>query len=126
MTSLSQSLRIFPLMLSLGWAPLTQADANLQAISRHGGAMVETASGFVLELTPRDNALYLYEHSGQPLSVEGASGKVVATGGKGPITLTPVGGNRLNLAEPLPAGAKAVVSITLPGKAPIQARFEQP
>ena len=126
MKSIQQFLRVFPLALSLSLSltSLAYADANLRAISQHGGAMVETASGVILEMAPRDNALYLYEHSGKPLSVEGASGKLVVTGGNGPIVLTPAGGNRLNLAEPLPAGAKAVVSITLPGKAPIQSRLE--
>ena len=45
MKSMPQSLRIVLLMLSLGGASLAHADANLHAISQHGGAMVETASG---------------------------------------------------------------------------------
>ena len=94
----------------------------------HGGQLIE-AGDYMLEWVAKDNALYLQDHTGAQVTTEGAMGKIVAVGGgtKVTINLIPAGGNRLNLSEPLPAGndVKAVISINLPGHAPVQARLER-
>jgi len=115
------------LSLIVGLCLTITAHAHGEHIPHHGGQVVE-AGDYVLEWVAQENALYLSDHEGKDVSSEGASGKIIAVGGgtKTTATLTPAGGNRLNLSEPLPSGngTKAVISITLPGHAPVQARLE--
>ena len=117
--------RILSLMVGL-FLTLT-AHAHGEHVPHHGGQVVE-AGDYTLEWVAQENALYLSDHEGKEVSTEGVSGKIIAVGGGGrtTITLTPAGGNRLNLGEPLPTGndVKAVISITLPGHTPVQARLE--
>ena len=89
----------------------------------HGGRLIE-AGDVVLEWVAAQGLICLSEHgSGAALATDQASGRVVVAGA-GALTLTPTGGNCLKLAAALPAGAKAVVSIRLPGLPPVQARIE--
>ena len=122
MKTLTRSLALF-----LGLALAATVYAHGEHPAHHGGQVVE-AGDYVLEWVAQENALYLSDHDGKEVSTVGAGGKIIAVGGsnKTTVTLTPAGGNRLNLSEPLPSGngTKAVISITLPGHAPVQARLE--
>ena len=115
------------LFLMVGLFLTLTAHAHGVHVPHHGGQVVE-AGDYVLEWVAKENALYLSDHNGKEVSSEGASGKIIAVGGgnKTTVTLTPAGGNRLKLSEPLPTGneVKAVISITLPGHTPVQARLE--
>lgn len=113
--------KTLPTLALLLAAAAAHADADLKAVSKHGGTMIETADGTILEVT--GDAVYLYEHGGTPLAAAGASGRIVVGGGAA-IALEAAGDNRLKLAQVLPPGAKAVISIKLPGRAPIQTRLE--
>ena len=117
--------RLFFLLVGL-FLTLT-AQAHGEHPAQHGGQVIE-AGDDVLEWVAQENAFYLSDHDGKDISTAGASGKLIAVGGgtKTTAALTPAGGNRLNLSALLPTGndVKAVISITLPGHAPIQARLE--
>ncbi|MCZ7560854.1 MAG: hypothetical protein M5U30_12925 [Burkholderiaceae bacterium] len=71
--------------------------------------------------------VYVTDHAGTPVSTAGASGTATILSGKTSSTaaLTPDGENRMKgVSRSAHApGAKVVVSITLAGKAPAQARF---
>lgn len=122
-----QKIRVLPLILGLMLTAAAHGHGEGHA-ARHGGRLIE-AGDYTLEWVAQENALYLSDHGGKDLATEGASGKIIAVGGgkKSAIDLIPAGGNRLNLREPLPTGAdvKAVISITLSNRAPIQARLEE-
>lgn len=121
-----KKIRIIFLLFSLFLTAFVHAHGAGHA-ARHGGKVIE-AGDYTLEWVARENALYLGDHTGADIPADGASGKIVAVSGSGKatITLSPAGGNRLNLSAPLPAGnaVKAVISIALPGRAPLQARLE--
>lgn len=78
---------------------------------------------------PKDKPVrvYLTDHAGQKISTAGATGTATLLSGKtrATVALTPDGDNRLKGAGTYasPPGLKAVVSVTLAGKAPEQARF---
>ena len=93
---------------------------------RHGGQLIQ-AGVYVVEWVPADSAFYLIDHGEAEIPTAGASGKVVAVSGsdKTTINVVPAGGNRLNLSEALPANAKAVVSVTLPERPPLQFQIGQ-
>ena len=93
---------------------------------RHGG--VVTGAGHMdIELVVKPEAvqLHLRDH-GKPVNLDGASAKVTLLAGtvKSEAALTPAG-DRLEAkgAFKPAAGIKAVAVITLPGKAPVTARF---
>ncbi|MFM2005126.1 MAG: hypothetical protein RLZZ09_781 [Pseudomonadota bacterium] len=101
----------------------------------HGGQL-RMAGAYHLELVvvgnspqAKDNpvAVYVTDHAGTAIPVAGAKGTVTILTGKTKtaITLTPAGGNLLRGSGRYASVSdmKAVVAVTFPGKAPVQARF---
>lgn len=92
---------------------------------RHGGVVVETKEMDVeLVAKPELVRVYLRDH-GKPTKIEGMSGKITWLAGatKTEAALS-VAGDALEAKGSFKtAGAKAVVVITRPGKAPVTARF---
>ncbi len=92
------------------------------------GGITAEADAFQVELVAKGAhiTLYLSEH-GAPVESSGASGKLIVLSGKikEEVTLTPSGFQTLTAKlQSRPAkGAKAVVSITVPGRDPGTARF---
>lgn len=101
----------------------------------HGGQL-RMAGAYHLELVVAGNSLqakdnpvtvYVTDHAGTAVPVAGSKGTVTILAGKTKtsITLSPAGGNALKGSGRYASvsGMKAVVAVTLPGKAPVQARF---
>jgi hypothetical protein len=94
----------------------------------NGGPMI-TAGDNHLELVAKgtDLVVYLSDKKHEPVTAKGASGRaIVQAGGKtSTIVLAPGEGNRLvgKAEAPIAAGARVVVSATLPGGPGLQARF---
>ena len=91
----------------------------------HGGIVVET-NAFDIELTVKPDLVrvYLRDH-GKPVAMDGTGGKITLLAGgvktEAPLSLA---GDALEARGTFKtAGAKAVVVITRPGKAPVTARF---
>lgn len=101
------------------------ADGVLKPL--HGGVMAEATSGHRVELVNGAGQLtvYLTDHAGKPVDSSGASGEITLLTGakKTQATLAPAGANQLLGKASAMAGAKAVVKITLPGKAAEQVRL---
>ena len=104
------------------------ARADGPAIGPNGG-QVRDAGKYHLELVVKDATLTLYVTGGKDAKVatKGASGGAIVLAGKGTsnVKLEPGGENRLagSGSFQLAPDMKVVVSITLPGQPPIQARF---
>lgn len=93
------------------------------ATGAHGGTLIESGE-VVLEWIGARNTICLSDHqSGAAIATDQAGGRLVVAGA-GAQTLTPVDGNCLQYPTALAAGSKAVVSIRLPGRPPVQARLE--
>lgn len=93
---------------------------------KHGG-MVADAAQYQVELVarPEQLTLILTEHSA-PLATAGGSAKLtlLAGGQKSEVSLSPAGGNRFEAKGNFPVkGAKAVATISLPGKPTKTLRF---
>lgn len=92
----------------------------------HGGVVAESGH-LELELVAKPDviALHLRDH-GKPFSLQGASAKLTLLSGteKSEVQLTPAG-DRLEAKGnfKLAAGTKAVATVTLAGKKPINTRF---
>ena len=93
------------------------------------GGEVKDAGKYHLELVVKDTALTVYVAGGKGAKVatKGASGSATVLAGKGTsnVKLEPSGENALagsGSFQPAP-DMKVVVSVTLPGESPIQARF---
>ncbi|GIZ53289.1 hypothetical protein [Noviherbaspirillum aridicola] len=104
-----------------------QALAHGEA-ARHGGIVQESSSGISLELVNRDGKTLLYvEDHGKPVPTAGASGKltVLHGGARAEVPLEPAGGNALVAKGDarLGAGAKAIASVTLADRKPVNVRF---
>ena len=90
----------------------------------HGGIVAE-AGHAQFEVVAKDGGVSLIVTShGVPVASAGATGKltVLAGSSKSEIELKPAGENRLAGQGSLPAGAKLLISVTWPGKKPLQAR----
>ncbi len=108
-------------------------DAYLDTLEAPHGGQLRVAGPWHYELVTAQASgdgplvVYVTDHAGTPVSTAGASGTATILSGKVPSTtaLTPDGENRMKgMARSARApGTKVVVSITLPGKAPAQARF---
>lgn len=111
-------------------------DATLDATAAPHGGQLRMAGIYHFELvlapgsTPaKDNpvVVYLTDHAGTKIPSAGATGTATLLGaaGKATATLQPVGDNRLEGVAKYAStpDTKVVLSITLPGKAPQQARF---
>lgn len=107
------------------------ARADGPAIGPNGG-QVRDAGKYHLELVVKDTALTVYVIGGKDAKVatKGATGSATVLAGKttSSVKLEPRGENALagsGSFQPL-ADMKVVVSVTLPGQAPVQARFTPP
>lgn len=104
------------------------ASADGPAIGPNGG-QVRDAGKYHVELVVKDSALTVYVTGNKDAKVatKGASGNATVLAGKGTsnVKLEPSGENMLAGSggfQPV-SDMKVVVSVTLPGQAPIQARF---
>lgn len=117
-------------------AAFAHDDATLDATSAPHGGQLRMAGIYHFELvlvkdskTAKDNPIlvYLSDHAGNKIPSAGASGSVTLLSGatKASAALQPDGENRLKGVAKYASApdTKAVLSITLPGKPPEQARF---
>lgn len=110
---------------------LALAPSAALAHDKHGqpqfGGLFAEAGAFQLELVlkPKAIALHVTDH-GKPVDVKGGTAKLTLLAGaaKSDVTLAAAGG-KFEAAGDFPAakGTKAVAVVTLPGKAPVTARF---
>lgn len=93
---------------------------------QHGGVLGETASHHHVELVREGAELvaYLSDAKGKPLPSQGAQLEATLLAGtqKSSATFTAAGTNRMVARTSVPAGAKAVLKLTLPGQAAEQFR----
>jgi hypothetical protein len=126
---------IAALLMGIG-AAFAHDDATLDATASPHGGQLRMAGMYHFELvlakdskTAKDNAVivYLSDHAGTKIASAGATGTATLLGasGKATATLQPDGDNRLKGVAKYAStpDTKAVLSITLPGKPPEQARF---
>jgi hypothetical protein len=112
-------------MLSLN---VNAAEKHDDAHAKHGGVAVE-AGTYHVELVAKDKSLtfYVNGHDDKPLDAKGikATANVFSGKEKANVALIPSGGNSMKGDTPFAIGAdaKIVVSFTVPGKKPEQARF---
>ena len=113
-------------VLALTLAPASHADER--GVGPNGG-QVKDAGKHHVELVVKDNALTIYVTGAKDAKVatKGASGSATVLSGKSTtsVKLEPVGENALagsGKFETAP-GMKVVVSLTLSGQNPVQARF---
>lgn len=96
---------------------------------KHGGVVMHSGHHH-LELVAKGGsiALYIEHEDGKPEDVEGAnaSATVLADGKVEQVTLKPAGGNKLEGSGDFTAGrgTTVVVTLTMPGHEPEQARFK--
>ena len=95
----------------------------------HGGVVVEASDiDFELVASAERVTLYVRDH-GKPASTAGASGRITLLHGrdKAEAALSPAGDNRLEArldgGFKAGSGAKALASVTLAGKKPVNVRF---
>jgi len=111
-------------------------DATLDATTTPHGGQLRMAGMYHFELvlakdskTAKENpvVVYLSDHAGTKIASAGATGTATLLGasGKATATLQPDGDNRLKGVAKYASApdTKVVLSITLPGKPPEQARF---
>ncbi len=95
---------------------------------QHGGVVAEAGEA-QFEIVRQEGKVLVYasEH-GVPLSMAGGGGKltVLAGAAKSEIVLKPLGDHRLQGEGKVPAGAKLLLSVQLPGGKTLQARSVAP
>jgi len=124
-------LKITALILSLLATPLAWAHSDEYLDTQttpHGGQMrMAGAYHFELLAKPGELTVYLTDHAGVKVPANGATGSATVLSGKAKTTLKlqPSGDNELKGSGKfeLAPDMKVVVSVTMPGKAPEQARF---
>ncbi len=92
--------------------------------AQYGGVVAEAGEA-QFELVAKDGKFIVYlSNHGQPLASKGASGKLTILDGakKTELELKAVGENRLEAAGSAASGAKALISVQLADKKPLQAR----
>lgn len=123
--------------LALAAVPaLAHDDATLDAMATPNGGQLRMAGAWHLELVLARTAtatqeqpvrLFLTDHAGQAQNAQGARASVTLLSGKDKVTvdLRPDGGNRLQGSARYTArpDLKAIVTLTVPGQEPVQARF---
>ncbi len=112
--------------------PSSSAFAHELAKGPNGGPLIDSA-GHHLELVARERELVLFlsDAADKPVpsaGVKGARAIVQDAGKTATVALTPAEPNRLvgSLSGALGAGARVVVSVTLPDGAAVQGRFVLP
>lgn len=117
-------------LIALGFALVSSmafADGDMKAA--HGGVMAEAAAGTRAELSTADNMLmvYLTGHKGEAIPTKGATAELTLLNGseKQSLKLAPSGDNAFMAQGQYKAvaGTKAMLKVTLPGKAAEQFRF---
>lgn len=111
-------------------------DATLDAMATPHGGQLRMAGPLHIELVlvkdsaqAKDNPVrvYLSDHAGKPQPSQGVSASITVLSGKdkASATLLPDGENRLQASARYASrpDLKAVVTVTLPGQPPVQARF---
>lgn len=108
-------------------APWTHGPARAHGPhqARYGG-VVQTASDLSFELVAgRDEtSVHLIDHD-EPMDASGITGRLTILAGKErtEVELKPAGGNRMVAATVLPADARVVATLVLPGGKPVTVRF---
>ena len=120
--------RMLPLLALTLLALASVTFADEKAIGPNGG-QIKDAGKHHLELVVKENALTVYvtDAKSQKIMIKGASGTATVLAGKNTanVKLEPSGENALagsGRFETAP-DMKVVVSLTLPGENPVQARF---
>lgn len=129
------TLALAAMLLATG-AARAHDDATLDATAAPHGGQLRMAGIYHFELvlvadskTAKDNPVFVYltDHAGRKLPSAGAAGTATLLGaaGQATATLQPDGDNRLKGVAKYAStpDTKVVLSIALPGKAPLQARF---
>lgn len=119
-------------LLATGLATLVLAPESLRAHEPrrgpNGGQKVDIGSNHA-ELVAQGNTLrlFLFDAADRPMAVSGATAQavVLAGGRQATVPLAPAGENLLQGTGDFTAarGMRAVVTLTLPGQRPAQARF---
>ena len=123
--------KLHTLASSLLLAAALAAPAAVMAHAEHGqpqyGGIFAEAGEAQLELVNQAGkvALHVTQH-GAPVPVQGGKARltVLEGGAKRELQLAPAAENRLEAAASLKPGAKVVAAVELPGRKPLQARFE--
>ena len=120
--------QINAVVLAILFAYSVSASADGPTIGPHGG-QVKDAGKYHLELVVKDTALSVYVTGAKDAKVatQGATGGATVLAGKNTssVKIEPSGENALagsGSFQPAP-DMKVVVSVTLPGQTPVQARF---
>lgn len=116
--------RILAALLAVAVTGLAQAHG---AKPKHGGT-VQTVNDIAYELVAKDGKAVIYiDDHGKEVATQGATGKLTILTGtqKAEFELQPSGTNTLSSAGEvkLEPKSKAVASITLAGKEPVNVRF---
>ena len=91
------------------------------------GGIVAEAGEAQFEIVPRDGKVVVHtSHHGSPVTMSGASGKLTILDGskKSEIILKAAGDNRLEGGGTVPAGAKLLLNVQMPGGKTLQARSQ--
>jgi nitrogen fixation protein FixH len=117
-------------LIALGFvlaSSLAIADGDMKAA--HGGVMAEATAGTRAELSTQGNMLMVYitSHHGEAIATKGAVAELTLLNGteKQAVKLAPSGDNSFMAQGQYKAvaGTKAILKVTLPGKAAEQFRF---
>ena len=116
------------LLAAVAMAASAAAHADGDHKPKYGG-VVAVVKDVQYELVAKSDSVALFiEDHGKKVDTKGATAKLtlLAGGDKTELALVPVGENGLGAkgAFKVPAGTKAVATITLAGKSAINARFE--
>ncbi|OGB27045.1 MAG: hypothetical protein A3I66_22500 [Burkholderiales bacterium RIFCSPLOWO2_02_FULL_57_36] len=129
-------LKVAVLAFSIGFsgAAAAHADEYLDTIKAPNGGQLRMAGMYHYELVIKptgkgntnDVLVYVTDHGNQEINTKGATGTAtILAASKASVVLKPMGKNLMKGSGNfgLNPNLKAVVSITLPGKQPEQARF---
>lgn len=135
-----RKVKVFSMMLAgllaVSGGASAHGDEYLDTVQAPNGGQLRMAGSYHYELEvvkdsrqAKDNPIVVHvtDHAGQKIATAGATGTATILAGKekATVALAPDGDNRMKGRARYASipGLKAVVSITLPGKAPEQARF---
>jgi len=125
-TRMNSRIVLMLVAVTLAASPLAYADGDHKP--KHGG-VVAVVKDVEYELVAKPDSMTVFvEDHGKKVDTKGATGKLtlLAGGDKSEVALVPLGENGLESrgAFKVPAGTKAVATITLAGKPAINARYE--
>lgn len=105
--------------------PMSSAQAHVDHGKPQFGGVVAEAGEAQFEIVGADGKITVHaSNHGAPVATDGASGKLTILSGaeKREVVLKPAGANRLTGEGAYAAGAKLLLQVQWPGKAPLQAR----